>query len=114
MEDLRIDAGGFESSEQFNEVPVVQNISAEFSARAKLSNPTEVGVQPFNFNDLPTDINEPIWIDIKRDYNLTLGELSALKKAACKGKTIQILSFSDFINLTIFHNVICTYSRFYY
>jgi len=63
--------------------------TSEISARAKLCNPTKVGVEPFDFDDLPNDINEPIWIDIRRDYKLTLGELSALKKAACKGKKID-------------------------
>ena len=52
-----------------------------------LSNPE----QPFDFVDLPNSIHDPLWTDIKKEHKLTLGELSALKKAACTGYFSLIL-----------------------
>ncbi len=35
------------------------------------------------FDDLPRDRNDALWKEIESDCHLTLGEVSALKNAAC-------------------------------
>lgn len=52
-------------------------------ARLKLSEPTKAGVEPFEFDDLPSVRIDDVWEKIKEDYSLTLQELSALKNARC-------------------------------
>jgi hypothetical protein len=40
----------------------------------------------FLFEDLPNDRSDPLWTEIRSEYNLSLAELSALKNARCQGK----------------------------
>jgi hypothetical protein len=49
-------------------------------AKQKLAN----NVSPFNVDSLPLDRNDSIWADIRKEYGLTLPELSALKNARCQ------------------------------
>jgi hypothetical protein len=50
---------------------------SELSARAKLAN----ALNPFPFDNLPTDIFDNLWYTIANDYGLTLSEFMALKNA---------------------------------
>eukprot|EP01036_Dinobryon_divergens_P027383 gene27383-36151_t len=55
---------------------------AEASARIKISNPN-APLQPFQFENLPTDRNASLWTRIETTYGLSLEELSALQNARC-------------------------------
>lgn len=53
-----------------------QNLSTTFeAAKQKLSSATE----PFPLTELPKLIHDPLWTDLKNQYNLTLAEVSSLK-----------------------------------
>jgi hypothetical protein len=54
----------------------------QHSAIEKLS----TGSPPFDFEDLPTSRSDPIWIDIKDSYNLSLSQICSLKNAKCGGE----------------------------
>jgi hypothetical protein len=53
---------------------------AEASARNKISNPI-LPLESFEFENLPTDRNDCLWIRIEVTYGLSLQKLSALKNA---------------------------------
>ena len=55
---------------------------AEASAKIKISNPN-APLQPFQFENLPTDRNASLWTRIETTYGLSLEELSALQNARC-------------------------------
>ena len=42
--------------------------------------------EEYLFYNLPADISDPLWVDIKGEYNLSSQELGALKNARCQGK----------------------------
>ncbi len=52
--------------------------SALESAKSKLSDGS------ISFEDLPKDRNDNLWIEIRTECHLLLGELSALKNAVCQ------------------------------
>ena len=40
--------------------------------------------EEYLFGDLPADRSDPLWTEIRSEYNLSLAELSALKNARCQ------------------------------
>ena len=40
------------------------------------------------FEDLPTDRNEPLWINFQEEFHLNNLELSALKNACCRSNNL--------------------------
>ena len=55
---------------------------AQTSARFKINNLNST-LQPFQFENLPSDRNDEIWSRIEIIYGLSLEELSALKNSRC-------------------------------
>ena len=44
------------------------------------------------FNDLPSDRNDVLWTDLKKERELTFAELSALKNVRCFLEGIELLT----------------------
>jgi hypothetical protein len=73
---------------------------SELSARAKLAN----ALNPFPFDNLPTDIFDNLWYTIANDYGLTLSEFMALKNA--RSAHINLRYFS--LYLIAFNSFSCS------
>ena len=46
---------------------------------------------PFSICDLPNTVSDPLWDEIRTMYNLTLSQVSALKKQYCSPENQSVL-----------------------